>query len=89
MKSLASRVGGSPRRNSAVSIAVALAIQTSLMQMASAQDGAEAAKTDELAQVTITGSRIARRDYEANSPIQTVDCERPRRTRPRSRSKTR
>ncbi len=73
MKSLASRVGGGTRRNSAVSIAVALAIQTSLMQMASAQDGAEGAKTDELAQVTVTGSRIARRDYEANSPIQTVD----------------
>lgn len=74
MKSLALRAGGNPRRNGAVSIAVALAVQTSLMQMASAQDAAESAKADEIASVTITGSRIARRDYEANSPIQTVDA---------------
>ncbi len=73
MKSLALRVGGNPRRNSAVSIAVAFAIQSSVMQMASAQDGAQAERADEIAQVTITGSRIARRDYEANSPIQTID----------------
>src|SRR5690606_7729789 len=28
-----------------------------------------------LEEITITGSRIVRRDFEANSPIQTVDAE--------------
>src|SRR4051812_32672388 len=65
------RVVASPRRNSAISIAVALAIQASLAQTASAQD---ASKPDEISQVTVTGSRIVRRDYEANSPIQTIDA---------------
>src|SRR6185369_4633508 len=68
------RVVANPRRNSAISLAVAFAIQASLAQTANAQDAASADKTDELAQVTITGSRIARRDYEANSPIQTIDA---------------
>ena len=69
MKSLASQ----PR--SAVSIAVAFAIQASLMQTARAQDAADSrADASDLAQVVITGSRIAHRDYEANSPIQTIDA---------------
>ena len=60
---------------SAVSIAVALAIQASLMQTARAQDAASSnAEAGDLAQVTVTGSRIVRRDYEANSPIQTIDA---------------
>src|SRR4029077_805255 len=59
-------------RNTAISIAVALALQASLSQLAHAQ---QASDSDEgLAQVTITGSRIVRRDYEANSPIQTIDA---------------
>jgi hypothetical protein len=62
MKSLVAGVAATPRRSSAVSIAVAFAIQASLTQMANAQN-ADSGNTDELAQVTITGSRIARRDY--------------------------
>jgi outer membrane receptor protein involved in Fe transport len=34
----------------------------------------QAPAADELAEVTVTGSRIARRDYEANSPILTIDA---------------
>src|SRR5215475_7876768 len=66
-------VAASPRRKTAVSIAVALAIQASLVQLANAQQAA-GDNSDGLTQVVITGSRIARRDYEANSPIQTIDA---------------
>src|SRR5262245_40314203 len=38
-----------------------------------AEEAAPATEEVELEAVTVTGSRIARRDYEANSPILTVD----------------
>ncbi len=74
--------GMSPRGNRAVSIAVALAIQTSMLSMAYAQETPTDKSTDKtttdananVEQVVVTGSRIARRDYQANSPIQTVDA---------------
>ena len=47
--------------------AVAIALAVPVLQQASAQD---AAGVDE---IVITGSRIVRRDYQANSPIQTID----------------
>ncbi len=42
-----------------------------------AQDTAAAPRTEEAAPaaIVITGSRIVRRDYQANSPIQTVGSE--------------
>jgi outer membrane receptor protein involved in Fe transport len=58
-------------------MAVALAIQASLMQLANAQQAPQStqkAGADNLDQVVITGSRIVRRDYVANSPIQTIDA---------------
>ena len=60
----------------AVAIAVAMAIQASVIPAAYSQQapapGAKPAE-DALEQIVVTGSRIARRDYIANSPIQTVD----------------
>src|SRR6478609_7363911 len=44
------------------------------MPSARAADAAAAAAGDELAEVTVTGSRIMRRDAEANSPLVTVDA---------------
>jgi iron complex outermembrane receptor protein len=38
-----------------------------------AQEAAAKESTDQLETIVVTGSRIARRDYEANSPILTVD----------------
>ena len=65
------------RRHRSVPIAVALTLQASLLQLAHAQTAAPAAgdkaASESLDQVVVTGSRIVRRDYEANSPIQTVD----------------
>lgn len=55
-------------RQSAIAIAVAAACATS------AYAANAAAPADEgLSEIVVTGSRIARRDYEANSPIMTVD----------------
>lgn len=53
----------------ASAIAAALAIPAATWSVAShAQDGAGSPE-----EITVTGSRIVRRDYEANSPLQTVD----------------
>jgi iron complex outermembrane recepter protein len=51
----------------ASAIAVALAAPAVMVQTAHAQD-------PQLEEIVITGSRIVRRDYEANSPIQTIDA---------------
>jgi outer membrane receptor protein involved in Fe transport len=56
-----------PRRL-ASAIAAALALPTAYLQTAHAQE--PAAQPEE---VLVTGSRIVRRDFDANSPIQTVD----------------
>ena len=58
-------------RNS-VGLAVALALQAAAAAPALAQ---ERDSGDGLEQIVVTGSRIVRRDFEANSPIQTVDAD--------------
>ena len=57
---------------SRVASAVAMALAIPAAQTAYAQQQPPAGATDDV--ITITGSRIARRDYEANSPIQTLDA---------------
>ncbi|RPI63964.1 MAG: hypothetical protein EHM50_01435, partial [Lysobacterales bacterium] len=57
------------RRKIASAVAAALAIPAVSIQTAHAQDA------QPLEEITVTGSRIVRRDLEANSPIQTVDKE--------------
>lgn len=53
-----------------LSSSIAAALAVGLAGPGAAQDG-EAA----LEEIRVTGSRIVRRDFEANSPIQTVDAE--------------
>lgn len=57
-----------PRKILSTSVAAALAV--GLAAQAPAQDD-----DSRLEEITITGSRIIRRDFEANSPIQTIDAE--------------
>jgi iron complex outermembrane receptor protein len=57
-----------------VRVAVATALAASLGTVSLTASGAEEG-VQELEEVRITGSRIVRRDYEANSPIVTVDAE--------------
>lgn len=57
------------RKRLALSIASALAAPTIGWQHAAAQQPA----AQPLEEVVVTGSRIVRRDYEANSPLQTLD----------------
>jgi len=54
----------------AASIAIAVAMPVVGSQFVLAQDN-----NGSLEEITITGSRIVRRDFEANSPIQTVESE--------------
>lgn len=58
------------RKRSMLATSIAAALAAGL----SGQSGAQEAGP-ELEEVTITGSRIVRRDFEANSPIQTIDSE--------------
>src|SRR5262245_16528747 len=58
------------RRKLAVAVATALALPTVVVRTADAQEPAAQERPDE---ITVTGSRIVRRDYEANSPIQTIN----------------
>jgi outer membrane receptor protein involved in Fe transport len=57
------------RKHGLLASSVAAALAGLLSGQTTAQEGPE------LEEVTITGSRIVRRDYEANSPIQTIDSE--------------
>jgi iron complex outermembrane recepter protein len=59
------------RRKLASAIAAVLAIPAMGLQGARAQDAP--AQQQQPEEVLVTGSRIVRRDFEANSPIQTVD----------------
>ena len=61
------------RRKLAVAVATALAIPAVGLQTANAQQPTPQAQQQQLEEITVTGSRIARRDFQANSPIQTVD----------------
>ena len=70
-------VAGLSPRNRAVALAVALAIQAGVVPMAYSQQAAasrDKPAEDALEQIVVTGSRIVRRDYQANSPIQTIDA---------------
>jgi outer membrane receptor protein involved in Fe transport len=68
INTVAERPRSSAARYSLVSAAVAAAIAGSLPTIGQAQDA-------ELTEITITGSRIVRRDLTASSPIVTVDAE--------------
>src|SRR5688572_16938313 len=58
------------RKRLASGIALALAMPAAMLSSARAQEPGAAA----LEEIVITGSRIVRRDYDANSPIQTIDA---------------
>ncbi len=60
------------RKKLAVAVATALALPTVGLQTAQAQQQAPQAQ-QQPEEITVTGSRIVRRDYDANSPIQTID----------------
>src|SRR5690606_24472464 len=60
------------RSTLAQAVAVALAVPAIGLSTAHAQPDSQA-QTGPIEEVTVTGSRIVRRDYSANSPIQTVD----------------
>ena len=57
------------RKRLASGIALALALPAAVLPSARAQEPAAAPE-----EIIITGSRIVRRDYDANSPIQTIDA---------------
>src|SRR4051812_18487957 len=56
-------------------LSVAAAVSAIIASGGTSSVHAQDAQRDEVAEVTVTGSRITRRDYEANSPLVTVDAE--------------
>lgn len=58
------------RGRSLLATSIATAISAGMSSHGFAQDAGP-----ELEEITITGSRIVRRDFDANSPIQTIDAE--------------
>ncbi len=60
------------RKKLAVAVATALALPIIGLQPAHAQQQTPQAQAQP-EEITVTGSRIVRRDYDANSPIQTID----------------
>ncbi len=64
---------GLERKRLAVAVATALAVPAVGVHTANAQQPTPQAQQQPLEEITVTGSRIVRRDYIANSPIQTVD----------------
>ena len=60
------------RKKLAAAVAAALTLPAFGIRTAAAQAPA-AQPPQQLEEVVVTGSRIVRRDYEANSPLQTVD----------------
>ena len=59
----------SRRKSNLLAVSIAAALYPGLAGTALAQDDTQ------LEEITITGSRIVRRDFEANSPIQTIDSD--------------
>jgi outer membrane receptor protein involved in Fe transport len=57
----------------AVSAALGMNLLATIPAASAAEEAVEEEKITELAEVQITGSRIVRRDYEANSPLVSVD----------------
>lgn len=65
------------KQQSLVSARASLGVLASAIAAALGSSGAaHAQQADEVEEVVVTGSRIVRRDFEANSPILTVDAER-------------
>ncbi len=62
-----------PGRRDVVRSTVAAALAAALLAPSNPLVAAEAA-ADEIGELVVTGSRITRRDYEANSPLVTVDA---------------
>jgi outer membrane receptor protein involved in Fe transport len=60
----------SKRRSSVLSASIAMALAVPALQAASAF-----AQEEELDEIIVTGSRIVRKDFEANSPIVTIESE--------------
>ena len=60
----------STQHRKALAVSVAAALAAGLNGQGYAQSG-----DPELEEITVTGSRIVRRDFEANSPIQTIDSD--------------
>ena len=58
------------KQRSVLATSIAAAMSAGLSGQGFAQD-----PPAELEEITITGSRIVRRDFDANSPIQTIDSE--------------
>lgn len=58
------------KKTNLLAMSIAAALSPGLANTALAQ-----ADGPDLEEITITGSRIVRRDFEANSPIQTIDAE--------------
>lgn len=58
-----------PRKTLALSVSSVIAMTAGLIPTISLAQGA-----DEISEITVTGSRIVRRDFESNSPIRTVDA---------------
>src|ERR1700754_3289467 len=56
-------------------LSISAAVSAALAAGGAAPIHAQEARREEVAEVTVTGSRITRRDYEANSPIVTIDTE--------------
>jgi iron complex outermembrane recepter protein len=61
------------RRNLVRTTVAALLASAGVLATMGAAGAAEPAENEELTDVVVTGSRIVRRDYEANSPLVTVD----------------
>ena len=61
------------RKKLAVAVATALTMPIIVLQPAYAQQQQAPQAQGQPEEITVTGSRIVRRDYEANSPLQTVD----------------
>ena len=61
------------RKRLAVAVAAVLTVPVIGARTASAQQQQPTEQRQQPEEITVTGSRIVRRDYEANSPIQTID----------------
>ncbi len=61
------------RKKVAIAVAAALALPVIGVRTASAQQVSAQQQQQQPEEVVVTGSRIVRRDYDANSPLQTVD----------------
>jgi len=73
MQRAAAFAHASPFQN--VSVAAAVAAILSGVAMIGYAPASQAQEKDELSEITVTGSRIVRKDLESNSPLVTIDTE--------------